>query len=68
MSKINISRKELGKPILDNNIFVSDDGKWIIHKITITTIKPAQEFYGKLLNKAKANYLKNQDKSQSISV
>jgi len=68
MSKTTITRKELGKPILENNIFVSEDGKWIIHKVIITTIKPAQEFYGKLVNKAKTNFLKQQDKAQIINV
>ena len=62
MSKLSVSKKDLGKPILDNNIFVSEDGKWLVHKVSITTIKPAQEFYGKLLNRAKSNYLKSQEK------
>jgi hypothetical protein len=37
--------KQLSKqPILETNINKSEDGKWVIHKTTITDIKPVSYF------------------------
>ena len=32
------------QPIIENSILKSEDGKWIIHKTTITDIKPISYF------------------------
>jgi len=31
-------------PIIESHINKSDDGKWIIHKVVITSIKPVKYF------------------------
>ncbi len=38
-------------PIIDTSIIKSDDGKWIVHKTTITSIKPTK-YYEKVLDRA----------------
>ncbi|MFH1840073.1 MAG: hypothetical protein ABH849_02900 [Nanoarchaeota archaeon] len=35
-----IKNKQEFNPIVDSNINLSKDGKYLIHRITITTIKP----------------------------
>ena len=37
-------------PIIETAIGKSDDGKWVIHKTTITSIKPAK-YYEKMLER-----------------
>ena len=37
-------------PILETNISKSKDGKWVIHKTTITDIKPAA-YYEKIISR-----------------
>ena len=39
------------QPIIETSVSRSGDGKWIIHKTTITDIKPI-EFYTKVLEHA----------------
>lgn len=36
-------------PIVESNVMKSDDGKWVIHKTTITSIKPIK-YYQKMLD------------------
>jgi len=37
--------EQLGKqPIIESNISKGEDGKWLIHKTTITDIKPVSYF------------------------
>ena len=31
-------------PIIESSVSKSDDGKWVIQKVTITTIKPVKYF------------------------
>ena len=38
------------QPILENTIMKSEDGKWIIHRTTITDIKPVSYFEKVLAN------------------
>lgn len=38
-------------PIVESNVMKSDDGKWVIHKTTITSIKPIK-YYQKMLENA----------------
>ena len=38
-------------PIVESSVMKSDDGKWIIHKTTITSIK-ATKYYQKMLENA----------------
>ncbi len=38
-------------PIIETNVGKSDDGKWVIHRTTITSIKPIK-YYQKVLEKA----------------
>ena len=41
----NVKIEQLSKqPIIENTIMKSEDGKWIIHKTTITDIKPVSYF------------------------
>ena len=37
-------------PIIETSVGNSDDGKWVIHKTTITSIKPIK-YFGKVLEK-----------------
>ena len=46
-AKIEQLRKQ---PIIENSVFRSEDGKWIIHKTTITDIKPVSYFEKVLQN------------------
>ena len=46
--KIEQLRKQ---PIIENSILKSEDGKWIVHKTTITDIKPIS-YFEKVLAKA----------------
>lgn len=39
------------QPIIDNTILKSEDGKWMIHKTTITDIKP-MSYFEKVMNAA----------------
>ena len=38
-------------PIIETSMGKSDDGKWVIHKTTITSIKPIK-YYEKMLDRA----------------
>ena len=38
------------QPVVESNISVSEDKKWIVHKTTITDIKPLK-YYEKVLQK-----------------
>jgi len=38
-------------PIVESNVMKSDDGKWVIQKTTITSIKPIK-YYQKMLENA----------------
>ena len=38
-------------PIVESNVTKSDDGKWVIQKTTITSIKPIK-YYQKMLENA----------------
>ena len=38
-------------PIVESTVGKSDDGKWVIHKTTITSIKPIK-YYEKMLTPA----------------
>jgi len=38
------------QPVVESSISVSEDGKWIVHKTTITDIKPVK-YYEKVLQK-----------------
>lgn len=38
-------------PIVESSVTKSDDGKWVIHKTTITSIK-AVKYYQKMLENA----------------
>ncbi len=40
-------------PIVESTVGKSDDGKWIIHRTTITSIKPIK-YYQKILEQAQA--------------
>jgi len=40
-------------PIVESTVGKSDDGKWVIHKTTITSIKPIK-YYEKMLARAAA--------------
>lgn len=41
-------------PIIEASISKSDDGKWVIHRTTITSIKPVK-YYQKMLEAEDAN-------------
>jgi len=46
-----IKIEQLNKqPIIETNLSLSEDKKWIIHKTTITDIKPVK-YFEKVLNK-----------------
>ena len=48
-----VKMRQLNKqPVIENSITVSEDKKWLIHKTTITDIKPVT-YFEKVLESAK---------------